>query len=415
MATYYWQKRDLSSAVKYCETGISLAVSTGNTKRHCHGLVRLADIMWYFADYSKAQLHASEAQRIARISADLYQEAGAINVLAMCCYMWGDYTQSISLSSRARHLLNLCGLSGSSLDYNIVTTQAETHKFKSEYVEARSIHNGILQETSIHQDPYNHAFALLNIAEIDVSMDAPKHDVQRSYDTARKVFSTQQYQIGLMMCDTILADLYLREGNMPAAKDLFEKCLGLSLSHPEIISYCLERLANASRWGSDHWSGQTMVFLVYSLRLKKKLGIYKALQFLGDIFLAQDDEHTAINLFTVALEGFTWMDVHCSRAECMLRLGDISKGHGDLFKALELWETARPLFERASQTKKTELVDERLASVGEVVLKQHRNNLAHLAKLNTPSGIEVPEGNLSNVEDEEAVLNEVKEPQLIAV
>jgi hypothetical protein len=99
----------------------------------------------------------------------------------------------------------------------------------------------------------------------------------------------------------------------------------------------------------------------------------------------------------------------------MLQLGDISKGHSDLFKALELWETARPLFERASQTKKIKLVDERLAGVGEVVLKQHRNNLAHLTKLNTPSGIEVPEDNLSNIENGEAVLNEVKEPAVVAV
>jgi hypothetical protein len=52
--------------------------------------------------------------------------------------------------------------------------------------------------------------------------------------------------------------------------------------------------------------------------LKEKLGILKALQFLGDVFLAQGEEYTALNLFTVALEGFTAMDVHRSRAECML-------------------------------------------------------------------------------------------------
>jgi tetratricopeptide (TPR) repeat protein len=126
------------------------------------------------------------------------------------------------------------------LDYDFVTTQAETHKFKSEYVEARSIHNRILQGTSIDQDPLNHAYALLNIAEIDVSMDALKDDVQRSYDTARKLFTTKQYNIGVTMCETVLADLYLREGNMLSAKDLFEKCLRLSSSHPEIISYGLE-------------------------------------------------------------------------------------------------------------------------------------------------------------------------------
>ncbi|KAJ7839797.1 hypothetical protein B0H13DRAFT_1911045 [Mycena leptocephala] len=107
---------------------------------------------------------------------------------------------------------------------------------------------------------------------------------------------------------------------------------------------------------SAHVSSWTTVFLVHSVQQQEKLGIHKALQFLGDVFLAQDDEHTAINLFTVALEGFIYMDMHHSRAECMLQLGDISKGHGDLQKAVELWTTARPLFEQSSQAKKLKIL-----------------------------------------------------------
>jgi hypothetical protein len=73
-------------------------------------------------------------------------------------------------------------------------------------------------------------------------------------------------------------------------------------------------------------SSWTTVFLVHSLRQKEKVGIHKALQFLGDVFLALGNEHTAIILFTIALDGFTQIDVHRSRAECMLQLGDISMG-----------------------------------------------------------------------------------------
>jgi tetratricopeptide (TPR) repeat protein len=133
-------------------------------------------------------------------------------------------------------------------------------------------------------------------------------------------------------------------------------------------------------------SSWTTIFLIHSLKHKEKLGIHEALQFLGDLFLAQDDRHTAISLFTVALEGFTYMDVHRSKAECLLRLGDISKGQGNLLKAVELWETARPLFERSSQTEQVGHVDERLARVSEEVLGQHRTNLTCLAGLNAPSG-----------------------------
>jgi hypothetical protein len=102
---------------------------------------------------------------------------------------------------------------------------------------------------------------------------------------------------------------------------------------------------------------------VYSFLQNEKLGLHKALQFLGDVFLAQSDEHTASSLFTVALEGFVCMDVHRNRGECMLLLGDICKGNGNLPQAVEHWETARSLFDRSSQAKQMKNVSDRLASV----------------------------------------------------
>jgi hypothetical protein len=150
---------------------------------------------------------------------------------------------------------------------------------------------------------------------------------------------------------------------------------------------------------------------VHSVIRKEKLGIYKAFQFLGDVFLSQNDEHTATSLFTVALEGFTQMDVHCSRAECMLQFGNISMGHSKLLKAVEFWEIARLLFERSSQAKQVQHIDERLAGISKDVLEQHRNNLADLAELNAPAGtVEELEDDLSDTEDLEKVdMGEEKE------
>jgi hypothetical protein len=102
----------------------------------------------------------------------------------------------------------------------------------------------------------------------------------------------------------------------------------------------------------------TTVFLVHSLKRKEKLGIYKALKSLRDVFqeedISEEGKHTATSLFTVALEGFTEMDVDRSRAECIPQLGDISMGHSDLLKAVEFWERARPLFEHSSQAKQVQ-------------------------------------------------------------
>ncbi|KAJ7874606.1 hypothetical protein B0H13DRAFT_2551486 [Mycena leptocephala] len=391
LANYCRQKFDTSTAKIFCETSISLALSTQNTKMQSHAMTSLAWINWSHGDYFTAQLHANKAQRLARISADLYREAQALRI-------------SITLCSGARDLLALCGMSSGELDHKIMTSQGEIHKLKSEYVAAHSIHSRILQETSVGQNFHDYGLALLNVAEIDVSIGAPKEDVQSVYKKAREIFSTRNLVKEVVMCDAVLADLHLREGDLLEAKTLFESCLKLYFTRPDIMSYCYERLGDASRWGaSNGMFGWTTVFLVHSVRQKEKLGIYKALQFMGDAFFAQDDKHTAITLFAVALDGFTQMDVHRSRAECMLRLGDISKGQGDLLNAVEHWETARPLFEQSSQAKQVENIDQRLAGVSEDVLEQHRKNLAHLAELNAPSGTVDEISNLSDIEDMEGL------------
>ncbi|KAJ7915419.1 hypothetical protein B0H13DRAFT_1872083 [Mycena leptocephala] len=415
LANCYRIKGDISSAKKSGETAISLALSTGNTKWHSQGLRNLAWLEWKIGDYSAAQVHAKEAQRLAIISADLFREAWALDIEAICCNTLGNYTKAMFLCIRARDLLGLCGMSGGNLDHSIMAAQAEMHRHKSEYVEARSIHIRILEEASI-QDPYNYGFALFNVAEIDVSIGAPKDNVQRNCDTARRLLNTVGDVEGVTLCDILLADLYLMEGNSLAAQTTFKRCLRVAL-HSQIQAYCLERLGDTSRWGCLYgMSSWTTVFLVHSLKRTENLGIYKAFQFLGDVFLSQNDEHTATNLFTVALEGFTQMDVHRSRAECMLRFGDISMGHGDLLKAVEFWERARPLLEHSSQTKQVHGIDERLAAIREDVLEQHRKNLAHLAELSAPAGtIKELEEDLSDVKDlDQMDMGEVKELGLVA-
>ncbi|KAJ7032098.1 hypothetical protein C8F04DRAFT_668142 [Mycena alexandri] len=273
-------------------------------------------------------------------------------------------------------------MSYTALDYDFMNSQAEVHKSKSEYVEAHNIHQESLATHNLHQQ----GFALINISEIEVPMGVSKDQIQEKIDASQAIGKAMKNAMFIIACDTIQADLNLREGNMSSS--LFCKCLQLAWGNfSEAVSYCLERLGNYSCWeGSHHPSSWTTVFLTHSLKAKERLGIHKALQFLGDVFLKENDEVTAVSLFTLALEGFTQMDIHRSRAECMIRLGDISNKNGDLLKALELWETARPLFERSSQVKRVQDIDERLGGITEEVKQQHRINLAQLAELNAPVG-----------------------------
>lgn len=380
-----------------CKKSISLAILIGNNKRHSQALDQLALINIRLGKYSVAQMYAYEAQKLARVSGDLYAEAQVIRIQAVCWKELGHHNQSLSLCIVAKHLLGLCGMSGSEANLGIMTTQAEVHRCKSEYSEAWELLTKILHIIA-DRDTHLHAVALLNVAAIEVLISVPKQDVQQNIDLCRGMFTSKGHKSMVICCDMILADLYLREQDLPVAKTLLQKSFELSPEHNDLKLFCLERLGNVNSWGPDESiSGWTTIFLVQSLKLQAKLQICKALQFFGQMFLMQNDEDTAISLFTVALEGFTYMDVHCSRAECMLRLGDISKGHRDMLKAVELWTTARPLFERSSQAKQVQCVDERLADISSDVLEQHKENITHLVELNVPSG------NPSDIEDEEQV------------
>ncbi|KAJ7817797.1 hypothetical protein B0H13DRAFT_2134423, partial [Mycena leptocephala] len=165
-------------------------------------------------------------------------------------------------------------------------------------------------QAEIHKSNQNMIFmpwlALLNVAEIDVHIGAPKEDVQGVYEKAREIFSTRN----------LVTELFsLREANFLTAKTLFERCLKLS------------RLGNA-------------MFLVHSCQAKEKLGIHKALQFLGDASL--------LRMMSIQLQL-----VHISQA------------------------------------KQVENIDQRLAGVSEDVLEQHRKNLAHLSDIEDMEGLDL--------------------------
>ncbi|KAJ7779634.1 hypothetical protein B0H16DRAFT_1710910 [Mycena metata] len=248
----------------------------------------------------------------------------------------------------------------------------------------------------------------MNIAEIEVMMGVAQTQIQKKIDASEALIKGSTSAVFMTIArDTIQADLNLTEGDMSST--LFLKCLQAAWgTYSEAVSFCLEKLADTNRWEDSHhpifWP---TVYLAHSLKMKEKLGIYKALQFLGDIFLREEHEVTATSLFTLALEGFTQMDVHQSRAECMIRLGDISNKHGDFLRALEVWEQARPLFERSSQAKRIQNIDERLLGISENVKEQHKRNLDRLAELNAPVGtVEELDEDLSEdeLENEEAGL-----------
>ncbi|KAJ7094833.1 hypothetical protein C8R44DRAFT_860375 [Mycena epipterygia] len=365
----FYIQGNISRANQFLDKALILSRSCGNKKQQALVLSTLGSILWTIGDYSAAQIHARQVQRLAQLSADLYTESRALRIEAMCAGDLGDYKNSMFLCHRGRKLLELCGMSQSVLNVNFMNDEAEVHLLKSEYTEAHNIHTEIVRNT---QDTYDYAHGLLNLAQLDIMIGASAQDVHQNLDKAREIFTTAGNLYGLNYCEMCSGELNLREKELDTAKFIFQKYFNsLWQSDGQAAVTCLERLGDTSQWPACdfEWASRwTVVYLVYAQGKKSKRALHKALQFLGDIFLTQGDLNTAGSLFTVALETFTYMDIHRSRGECMLRLGYISEKRGHLVEAVKLWKEARPLFERSLQTKEITQIDTRLATVDQEIL-----------------------------------------------
>ncbi|KAJ7852119.1 hypothetical protein B0H13DRAFT_1904799 [Mycena leptocephala] len=365
LAYHYNTISNYAEAIPLAEKALSLVKTAGVTIEQPRILNSLANLLINTGAYISAQKLAIEAQMYARLSANLQHEAEGLGLEARCCRESGNYKHSVFLLQRGRELLRLCGLSGCNIDNIILNNEANTLDIKSEYNKAKLIHIQIAQTTSPTQDVINHAYALLNIADLDITTGGSQHDVNYNLDKANGFFSSVNEKSGMVFCEIQMARLKLREGDTLNASPIFLKYLQWpSIGNHQISSHCLDSLADIDSWAGINFHQKfmwTAVYLAHASKFHGKLALHKALLSLGKVFLADGDEWTAENLFTVALDGFTFMDIHRSRADCMLCLGDIAKKQGHLVKASALWTDARPLFEQSLQAKDVSRIDSRLA------------------------------------------------------
>ncbi|KAJ7257057.1 hypothetical protein C8J57DRAFT_1235336 [Mycena rebaudengoi] len=143
--------------------------------------------------------------------------------------------------------------------------------------------------------------------------------------------------------------------------------------------FCLEYLSDLSTGMTNirttlGWAG---IFLALALKSKDKLSTMKAFRCLAQIFAAQGDDGTALSLFTVSLDGLTFMDIHRWRADCMCRIAEIER-KGEITNSIALWKAARPLFKRSSQTKDIAWIDAKLVAVDSEMLEQKLQKLMDL-------------------------------------
>ncbi|KAJ7795068.1 hypothetical protein B0H13DRAFT_1935030 [Mycena leptocephala] len=375
-ASYYFNSaHDITKAEDFYGRALSVASQCSSDTSKVRPLGHLALMALFRGNHLRALQLAQETYRIARASGNIEGELKGIHRQAQCYGSMGDFTRCIQVLEEGKEMIIGAGLQGGLKESLLMNTEAELYQIKTEYSDARRVHEAILHQTSAVLSPVEYGHALLNIAFLDVVTGASTDVVSRKLDAAIALFRNTQYSRGISLCEHCHADLLLREGDATGARVEYMRIFAAAYTRDnELACYCLERLAdpkNTVHAGQEsaRWA---IVFFAFALRprVRSTLTVHQALRRLGDVLVRQGADQSALNILNLALEGFTRMDVHQSRAECMRTMGDVYVQRGDLCRAKQMWESARPLFERSEQKKEVARVDEKLQTLG-VTQKSH--------------------------------------------
>ncbi|KAK6977219.1 ATPase-AAA-core domain-containing protein [Favolaschia claudopus] len=366
---YHDYHNNITLSAELFEKALAASIICGDVTLQSMVLIGIALIEWRLGNYAMGQHHASEAHRLARLSGSLHQEGRGLWVDAMCTGDLGDLDIAAELFHRSGNCLARCGVVGGPVHAGILMGLAELHFLKSEYSESYQIYTNMMRDTILAMDKHTYGYCLLNITQIDVIIGTHAHEVQLKIDELKEIFSALQDIVAEQYTEMVSAYLSQREGNYAYAQSVlatyFHEFFG---NNAEYALYANERLADLERWEAEYFDKTfvwAMIYLSYTIKLKNKLALNKALACIGQIYLAQCDLETAHNLFTVALKGFTQMGVHHDRARCLLYIGNIAEQEGNVGKATEVWTRARPLFEKSLQAKDVDKLDAKLANMVE--------------------------------------------------
>ncbi|KAJ7046392.1 hypothetical protein C8F04DRAFT_1064144 [Mycena alexandri] len=359
---HYFVQPDHTTARQYHESALSLAATLeGPSDAERQALQGISELLGTMGDNEGGRFFAKRARQCADSLGDIYGASLAIAQEADCCCSLGDFREAARLCAESRELLRACGLEGGMIDLKAQIFQAEIHMLKTEYLDARAANTRIL--STPHRSAFQAALARINLALIDVALGGQPNAIRLHVDIASSELTELRFPLGTYLCNIVYADLHLGAGNASEAESLFTTAFqALRDQVDEGAIICLERLADLGN--GMHGVNQTLqwtgVFLASAHKTKNRLAMMKAIRCLGHILAAHGDEETALQLFEVALEGFTLMGVHGWAADCMLLISGILEKQERLEPAIDLLQKARPLFERSAQFKQVELIDSRV-------------------------------------------------------
>ncbi|KAJ7831340.1 hypothetical protein B0H14DRAFT_2592779 [Mycena olivaceomarginata] len=373
MAIYYYCVRNCTKAQNFNHRAHSLALRCNSPVVQLEGLTGLAIIEIREGNWSEALQLAYETRRIAAAAGNVMDELVGTISQARCYMGLGDYKHAMQLVKEGKALIFRLGIQGGDSEITLINFEAELYRYKTKMLS---------HQTSPLLVPVDYGFTLVNIVYLDLVMGTSTESVSVNLQAAAAAFRSVHYPRGIEICELHTADLKLREGNKTSACTQYVRTFtGAYGMDDELTCHCLATLADFGNpvHAASEVARWAIVFLAYTMHKSSRsmLVVHQALRCFGDVLAQESMDDEALNVLTVALEGFTWMDVHQSRADCMQTMGDVHLRCGETLKACTFWTEARQLFERSSQAKAVSKIDSRLAKL----TQQHKASLEQLSKL----------------------------------
>jgi tetratricopeptide (TPR) repeat protein len=327
--------------------------------------------------HTRALSLAQKARHISELIGDKLTVSRAIHVESSCHVAAGNLLHAEKLCREAPE------------QYPIEEQLQSILLTKTEYQEARGLLLKTLEYRSSCRPPISDTLLChLNLAIIGIEMGADVGVINHHLDAARMQCTTfVAYPRGILCCDTLTANIHLRQRNIKLARQTLDKCLASAQKErdAEITHYCLLLLADiqhglSSYRETERWA---LISLAFGMTTTNRVTTTKALQCIGDLLVIDGDHDTALNLFTAALDSFTSMDIHRGRADCMVRIAAIFEQRREIRKTVELLQRAHQLYKRSSQENEIIKIDTKLHAMA-AVPKDDEAPLQRLAHLNVP-------------------------------
>ncbi|KAJ7481809.1 hypothetical protein FB451DRAFT_1170954 [Mycena latifolia] len=334
-----------NKVLKASTCALSLARRLHDHSVFAQVLRQMSCVLHNVGNMRRARAVALEAQAHAQLAGDLDTEFLCILSSVSHFITAGNYGRAAELCIELVSLAKGLGVEMGPQGLNVFLMQNEIHFRKTEYEQARSVNRVIVDITS-HNDTRTrfYAAASYNLFLIDIATGASvKHE---TLQTLRKLLPPGVHYA--VFCDIAIADSFRRRGELTRAHELYNQSLTLARGqYAETTNECFQKLGDTAYARSR--MDPALEYYVLHLALSRKMedfeNTHQALRRIGDIFIFQGDKETARSLFTLCLDGFTLMDIHKARGECLFHLGDLLKNEGNVINAARCWEQALPLFE----------------------------------------------------------------------